>query len=193
MPIAETATWEPEIYELKTTDKVEGGPDGISNLQPKQLANRTKFLHGVAERQFSAVDSQDVVATVAVQDNNNYTSPPGSWLSYGADLGYAEVDVGDGDVLIVTIAFYAVKQGFIRCALYNPGDGDVKAEIGRELHASDIGSGRTFVWRAVIVSPGWMTLRAALRAAYYTDYPANKVEIQDLHVDVLVMRKPGPL
>lgn len=43
--LIESPIWEPEIYQLETTDLVLGGPSGVSNLQPKQLANRTAFLY----------------------------------------------------------------------------------------------------------------------------------------------------
>lgn len=43
--VTETSTWESGIYQLETTDSVEGGSDGISNLQAKQLGNRTKWLY----------------------------------------------------------------------------------------------------------------------------------------------------
>lgn len=33
-----------EVYQLETTDPVLGGPGGISNLQPQQLLNRSKFI-----------------------------------------------------------------------------------------------------------------------------------------------------
>lgn len=42
--LGETETYELEIYQLEITDPVVGGPDGIDNLQAKQLANRTKWL-----------------------------------------------------------------------------------------------------------------------------------------------------
>lgn len=42
--LTESATWEDGVYQLETSDPVQGGPDGIDNLQAKQLANRTSFL-----------------------------------------------------------------------------------------------------------------------------------------------------
>ncbi|PNH99230.1 hypothetical protein [Vibrio diazotrophicus] len=42
--LVEVSQWEDEIYQLETTDPVEGGPNGIDNKQAKQLANRTQFL-----------------------------------------------------------------------------------------------------------------------------------------------------
>lgn len=47
--LAESASWEAGIYQLETSDPVLGGPDGIDNLQAKQLANRTLYLKGLVE------------------------------------------------------------------------------------------------------------------------------------------------
>jgi len=38
------------IYQLETTDPVVGGPDGVSNTQAKQLANRTAWLKAQVEQ-----------------------------------------------------------------------------------------------------------------------------------------------
>jgi len=40
----ETQNYENGIYQLETTDPVVGGPEGVSNTQAKQLANRTAWL-----------------------------------------------------------------------------------------------------------------------------------------------------
>lgn len=40
----EEAKWEPGIYQYETSDPLLGGPDGIDNVQGKQLGNRTKWL-----------------------------------------------------------------------------------------------------------------------------------------------------
>lgn len=42
--LSETATWEAGIYQIETTDPVQGGASGVSNNQGKQLANRTAYL-----------------------------------------------------------------------------------------------------------------------------------------------------
>lgn len=42
--LVENAEWVDGIYQLETIDPVEGGPNGIDNLQAKQLGNRTQFL-----------------------------------------------------------------------------------------------------------------------------------------------------
>jgi len=42
--ITEEETWDSEVYQLETTDPVQGGPEGIDNLPHKALANRTLWL-----------------------------------------------------------------------------------------------------------------------------------------------------
>lgn len=42
--LQETDVWVDGIYQLETTDPVMGGPDGIDNVQAKQLGSRTKYL-----------------------------------------------------------------------------------------------------------------------------------------------------
>lgn len=48
--LPEKNTYEAGIYQLELTDKVMGGANGISNLQGKQLANRTKYLKSETDR-----------------------------------------------------------------------------------------------------------------------------------------------
>ena len=42
--LEEKVEWANGVYQLETTDPVMGGPNGIDNLQAKQLANRTQYL-----------------------------------------------------------------------------------------------------------------------------------------------------
>lgn len=41
--LVRSATWE-DVYRLETTDLLEGGPGGIDNVQPQQLANSQEYL-----------------------------------------------------------------------------------------------------------------------------------------------------
>lgn len=43
--LKEAPIWEKGIYQLEESDPVIGGPNGIDNLQAKQLGNRTQFLN----------------------------------------------------------------------------------------------------------------------------------------------------
>ena len=57
--IQEKTQWEEGVYQLELTDPVVGGADGISNLQAKQLGNRTKYLKGLIEGMQDTVASFD--------------------------------------------------------------------------------------------------------------------------------------
>ena len=48
--LPETETYEAEIYQIQPGDNVEGGPNGVSNRQAKQLANRTKWLKAKVDK-----------------------------------------------------------------------------------------------------------------------------------------------
>lgn len=43
--LTELSQWENDIYQLETTDPVEGGAGGISNEQARLLGNRTRWLY----------------------------------------------------------------------------------------------------------------------------------------------------
>lgn len=60
--LTETGSWEPGIYQIELNDPVIGGPDGISNRQARQLANRTAWLKGQVEALGS--DKQPLDATL---------------------------------------------------------------------------------------------------------------------------------
>ncbi len=55
--INEQSQWEDTVYQLETTDPVVGGPDGISNTQAKQLANRTAWLKSQVEQLLSELNA----------------------------------------------------------------------------------------------------------------------------------------
>ncbi|MBU9145356.1 hypothetical protein KTD26_22815 [Burkholderia multivorans] len=55
--LLEIERWEEGIYQLETSDPVVGGPDGIDNLQAKQLANRTRYLKRAIETGQSNLDA----------------------------------------------------------------------------------------------------------------------------------------
>ncbi|UXU86988.1 MULTISPECIES: gp53-like domain-containing protein [Burkholderia] len=60
--LIEIERWEDGVYQLETSDPVVGGPDGIDNLQAKQLANRTRFLKKVVEAGQSDFDAHVAAA-----------------------------------------------------------------------------------------------------------------------------------
>ena len=66
--LTEKQVWETGIYQLETTDPVEGGANGKSNQQGKQLANRTSWLK-------KQVD--DLVGTLIIWPTS---TPPAGYL-----------------------------------------------------------------------------------------------------------------
>lgn len=66
--LAETGSWEAGIYQIEETDVVRGGDPssgGVSNVQPQQLANRTKYLYNQLGR-FEDVVLYDVANNVTL-------------------------------------------------------------------------------------------------------------------------------
>ena len=61
--LPEEILWTPGIYQLETSDPVLGGPDGIDNLQAKQLASRTRWLKAQLEQ--VSEGKQDADSTLA--------------------------------------------------------------------------------------------------------------------------------
>ena len=55
--LPEKDEWSPEVYQIETSDPVLGGPDGIDNLQAKQLSNRTRWLRNQIQRLLDGVSS----------------------------------------------------------------------------------------------------------------------------------------
>ncbi|MCP9760050.1 hypothetical protein EGI20_12105 [Aquitalea sp. S1-19] len=56
--LTESDSWQEGVYRIETTDPVLGGEDGISNVQAKQLANRTRYLKKFADEVASARGNQ---------------------------------------------------------------------------------------------------------------------------------------
>lgn len=55
--LPENVEWTAGIYQLETSDPVLGGPDGIDNLQAKQLANRSRWLKDQLDKIVSGATS----------------------------------------------------------------------------------------------------------------------------------------
>ncbi|WP_025132375.1 hypothetical protein [Pseudomonas sp. PH1b] len=61
--LPEIAEWTAGIYQLETSDPVLAGPDGIDNLQAKQLANRTRWLKDKTDSQGASLAGKASKAT----------------------------------------------------------------------------------------------------------------------------------
>ncbi len=78
--LQESQTYEAGVYQLETTDPVVAGPEGISNLQAKQLANRTAYLKAQLEAIELEIDGlsssyarqgQQGLVDLGLQNHNN--------------------------------------------------------------------------------------------------------------------------
>lgn len=66
--LPENPTWETGIYQLETDDPVQGGIDGVDNIQGKQLANRTAYLK-------QQLEAQATQSTQALANHVSATDP----------------------------------------------------------------------------------------------------------------------
>ncbi|CAN0621029.1 protein of unknown function [Burkholderia multivorans] len=87
--LTEAAEWSEGIRQLETSDPVQGGPDGVDNIAPQQLANRTAYLKKEIEDTQAALVAATKPATEAVQGTAKVASQ-------------AIVDAGNDDAAIVT-------------------------------------------------------------------------------------------
>ncbi|WP_081085160.1 hypothetical protein [Burkholderia territorii] len=60
--LVESSQWEEDLYQIETGDPVEGGPDGVSNKQAKQLGGRTRYLKAQVEQSQTGL-AQHIAAT----------------------------------------------------------------------------------------------------------------------------------
>ncbi|MBS0353031.1 MAG: hypothetical protein JSR83_03890 [Proteobacteria bacterium] len=80
--LPESAIWPPGIYQLEKDDVVEGGPGGIDNLQPQQLANRTVYLKALLDAASDRLGSQTLIGLAALVTAANqmiYSTGPGTF------------------------------------------------------------------------------------------------------------------
>lgn len=66
--LVETDEFTPNIYQLEIADAPEGGVNGVDNVQPRQLANRTLFLKNRLAEHNAAVDPHPQYMTAAESD-----------------------------------------------------------------------------------------------------------------------------
>jgi hypothetical protein len=64
--LSEASEWVAGVYQIETTDPVVGGPNGISNVQGKQLGNRTRYLKDKVEELQALAEGIDDEAQNAI-------------------------------------------------------------------------------------------------------------------------------
>ncbi|POG01000.1 hypothetical protein BGP82_26505 [Pseudomonas putida] len=93
--LPENIDWTAGIYQLETSDPVLGGPDGIDNLQAKQLANRTRWLKDQIEKVVSGATSIGKAIKLATARNISVS---------GAATGSASFDGSANANIALTLA-----------------------------------------------------------------------------------------
>lgn len=64
--LSETASYDAGVYQLETTDPVQGGSTGVANAPLKNLANRTAYLKQVVDALVTAIGSYAPLASPAL-------------------------------------------------------------------------------------------------------------------------------
>ena len=76
--IPNSPTWSPDVYQIASTDAVLGGPDGVINVQAKQLADRTAYLKQEVEAAGDVADGADTKADSALAQIADIEAAAGS-------------------------------------------------------------------------------------------------------------------
>lgn len=93
--IVDNNKWEPAIYMVQKTDPFLGGDDGIVNIRPKQLANRTRFLlerfliQHATETGLHSIKNSDVELAAGIEEQKLQLDYSTSLLYNKAGYGYA--------------------------------------------------------------------------------------------------------
>lgn len=111
--LSETDLWEAGIYQIEEDDPVLGGPSGITNMPPRQLANRTLYQRLRSITSWSADLKYPVSAYVqyggktwkSVAENTNV--PPGTDASKWERWGHTVAEVSSSLGLTGSVAFFA--------------------------------------------------------------------------------------
>ena len=91
--LPEQTKWEDGIYQYEITDPLQGGADGIDNIQGKQLANRTRFLKDKIEK------SQARIAPVEGSEESANAYAIGEQFIYNDTLYTATAAITEGDTI----------------------------------------------------------------------------------------------
>lgn len=87
--LPELNEWTPNVYQLETSDPVLGGPEGIDNLQAKQLANRTKWLKDQLKTGGIMVPATPIVGNISDLAGSRFFSTAEQTADRPAGIDYA--------------------------------------------------------------------------------------------------------
>lgn len=91
--LPEQSKWENGIYQFEITDPLQGGADGIDNIQGKQLANRTRYLKDKIE------SSQAKIAPVEESEESAHAYAIGEQFMFNDILYTATAAIAVGNTI----------------------------------------------------------------------------------------------
>ncbi|HKT53687.1 MAG TPA: hypothetical protein VJP88_04505 [Caulobacteraceae bacterium] len=103
--LTESVSFDAGIYELQTTDPVQGGAGGVANSQAQSLANRTQYLKSQTDNlnsEVSAIQTQ-LAAPLTTQPAGDMTTAAATdAFVHRAQGGIATVDISAGGNINLT-------------------------------------------------------------------------------------------
>ncbi|WP_071058130.1 hypothetical protein [Pelistega sp. MC2] len=109
---AQNLVWQTGIRQLETSDPVLGGPDGVSNIAPRQLAWRTDFLLGALEIVYDKVRlddgslPQELITPVKSGGTGLKSVSNGSYLRGGPNNTLVTVSTADVVTELKALSYY---------------------------------------------------------------------------------------
>ncbi|ACR29790.1 phage tail protein [Burkholderia glumae] len=157
--LKEDSAWVDGIYQLETSDPVQGGPDGVDNVQAKQLGSRTRYLKDRVDATDKRVDAMG--QTVAGLGTDKLPIAGGAMK--GALLGKP------GEIT----ALNKLNAGFVfdedtDTGMFSPRDGYVQIG-GNGVSHFEIRDGNTFVGPEAVAGLLVLVTGAAERARITSD------------------------
>lgn len=138
--ITETPAWAPVVDEIDTSDKVLGGPDGVINVQAKQLADRTAYLKQEVEEAAAAAGVAGVKADQALGSIEDIEVAAGS-ATAAAAAALAHRDAAQAAEALAVVARNAAQAAGAQSA--DNAQFAVTAAGTATLKASEAGSAAT--------------------------------------------------
>ncbi|WP_308812016.1 tail fiber protein, partial [Pseudomonas oryzihabitans] len=139
--------WEDGVYQIEKTDPVVGGPDGLSNRQGQQLANRTKYLKGLVDGLLGGARNAAIAVKLATARVINLTGDAGGSANFDGSANasitvtLAKTGVAAGTYGSVTVDEKGrVMAGAVITAVANGGTGN---STGQAPSATKLATART--------------------------------------------------
>ena len=182
--LIETNRWEAGIYQLETSDPVMGGPNGIDNRAPRELANRTLWLKTELAKAVAQIDANKTEAAQAYALKTGQITAGAGLTGGGTLAANRTISLGQPADLTETSESVAVSnthshklprasstaRGIVRVANTLTGtatDDALSAAMGKKLSDEKLGNsgdqtitdgtltvGRANAWNKIIMPSG---------------------------------------